>query len=194
MRMPRSKRLTPMNVVDSFCKVVYGKTAYQVIKDVARGKVPAEAPPESLTEEIIFDAVEDVFGPDFFEPPSSGDFIGGDAVSDGPFIRFRERGRPRTQSAAHEYAEWFRLQAERARAERGGGSDTIPPETPPEMTQAEACRILGISLDAGKPEIKMAFRRLAQKWHPDVCVEGKERGEKMFTKIALAYHRLSRPS
>jgi len=194
--MPRSKRLTPMNIVDSFCRVVYGKTAYQVIKEVARGKVPAEAPPESLTEEIIFDAVEDVFGPGFFEPMPASDFIGESAVSDGPFIRFggTGRGRPKTESAAHEYAEWFRYQAERSRAERGGESDTLPPSAPPEMTQAEACRILGISLDAGKPEIKLAFRRLAQKWHPDVCKKGKAEGEAMFTKIALAYHRLSRTS
>jgi hypothetical protein len=186
--MPRRKHLSPLEIANSFTRVVYGKTAYQVVKDVIRGRVPEEVSPESLTEDIIFDAVEDVFGPDFFEPPSSGDFIGGDAVSDGPFIRFRERGRPRTQSAAHEYAEWFRLQAERARAARGGESDTLPPSAPPDMTRAEACQILGVKEGAAVPEIKRAFRKLALKWHPDVCTKGKEKGEQMFTKIALAYH------
>jgi hypothetical protein len=193
--MPRRKHLTPLNIADSFCRVVYGKTAYQVVKDVVRGKAPKEVPPEELTEDIIFDAVEHVFGEDFFEPAETSDFIGEDAERDGPFIRFKEkraRGRPKTQSAAHEYAEWFHYQAARGRAERG--YDTQPPIGMPEMSRAEACKVLGVPPSATPDIIKQAFRRLALKWHPDVCAEGKEKGEAMFKRIALAYHCLSRGS
>jgi hypothetical protein len=197
--MARRKRLTPINIADSFCRVVYGRTAYQVVKDVIRGNVPKEVPPEELTEDVIFDAVENVFGSGFFEPGETSAFFEGDAVRDGPFIRFRERqprerqprGRPKTQSAAHEYAEWFRIQAERARAERG--YDTRAPVGVPEMSRAEARRVLGVLPTATAEEIKQAFRRLALRWHPDVCKEGKERGEEVFKRVALAYHCLCTP-
>lgn len=188
--MPRRKHLSPLDIANAFTRVVYGKTAYQVVKDVIRGKVPEEASPETLTEDIIYDAMEDVLGPDFFESMPASDFVGDGAVSDGPFIRFGGaggRGRPKSQSAAHEYAEWFRYQAERSRAERGGESDTLPPSAPPDMSRSEASRILGVPEGAAVPEIRRAFRRLARKWHPDVCICSKEEGEEMFKRVCIAY-------
>ncbi|MGK7872064.1 MAG: molecular chaperone DnaJ [Xenococcaceae cyanobacterium] len=51
--------------------------------------------------------------------------------------------------------------------------------------------ILGISRDAGKEDIKRAYRRLARKYHPDV---NKEAGaEERFKEINRAYEILSEP-
>ncbi|MFM7790237.1 MAG: DnaJ domain-containing protein, partial [Microcystis panniformis] len=49
--------------------------------------------------------------------------------------------------------------------------------------------ILGVSRDAGKEDIKRAYRRLARKYHPDV---NKEPGaEEHFKEINRAYEILS---
>jgi molecular chaperone DnaJ len=51
--------------------------------------------------------------------------------------------------------------------------------------------ILGVSRDAGKEDIKKAYRRLARKYHPDV---NKEPGaEERFKEISRAYEILSEP-
>ncbi|MFM7354335.1 MAG: DnaJ domain-containing protein, partial [Microcystis aeruginosa] len=51
--------------------------------------------------------------------------------------------------------------------------------------------ILGVSRDAGKEDIKRAYRRLARKYHPDV---NKEPGaEEHFKEINRAYEILSEP-
>lgn len=53
----------------------------------------------------------------------------------------------------------------------------------------EAIRILGLSTDADKYEIKLKYRQLAKKYHPDL---NKEEGAKeMFQKINNAYEFLS---
>jgi len=46
--------------------------------------------------------------------------------------------------------------------------------------------ILGVSRDASPEEIKRAYRRLAHRWHPDVC-ENKEEAEERFKEITEAY-------
>ena len=194
------KKLSPFDLLNAFTKVIYGKSAYQVVKDVVHGKAPKELPPEDITEEMIFDAVEDVLGPGFFEDPSppvvpAGNTTGGPEY-DGHFYYFdsgvgteiprrHTRGRPRSHRVADEYAEWFRLQARRARGERDDSSPTEPSQF--EMTREEACKVLGVPLGAPAPVIRQAFRVLAKRWHPDVCPEGPEQGGKMFTRIAIAY-------
>ncbi|CAO5062246.1 molecular chaperone DnaJ [Microcystis aeruginosa] len=51
--------------------------------------------------------------------------------------------------------------------------------------------ILGVSRDAGKEDIKRAYRRLARKYHPDVNKE--PRAEEYFKEINRAYEILSEP-
>jgi hypothetical protein len=198
------KKLSPFDLLNGFTKVIYGKSAYQVVKDIMHGKAPKEVPPEDITEEMIFDAVEDVLGPGFFEdgPESAATTVDAGSSAntvgpeyDGHFYYFgsgagaeaprRPRGRPRSHRVISEYADWFRVQAERARGERGDSAPTEPQEFA--MSREEACRVLGVPLGAPAPVIRQAFRVLAKRWHPDVCPEGPEKGGIMFTKIAIAY-------
>lgn len=51
---------------------------------------------------------------------------------------------------------------------------------------------LGVKPDATEAEIKTAFRKLARRWHPDVCKE--PQAEEQFKKINRAYLILSDPS
>jgi DnaJ family protein C protein 3 len=51
-------------------------------------------------------------------------------------------------------------------------------------------KILGLSRNSDKKEIKKAYRELALKWHPDKN-EDKEKAEKMFQDISEAYEVLS---
>ena len=51
--------------------------------------------------------------------------------------------------------------------------------------------ILGVKRDAGADEIKKAYRKLAQKYHPDVTKEAG--GEERFKEIAEAYQTLKDP-
>lgn len=48
--------------------------------------------------------------------------------------------------------------------------------------------ILGVSKNATEQEIKIAFRKKAKEWHPDVC--NKENAEVMFKEINEAYNNL----
>ncbi|MDE7100083.1 MAG: DnaJ domain-containing protein, partial [Malacoplasma sp.] len=48
--------------------------------------------------------------------------------------------------------------------------------------------ILGVSKNATEQEIKIAFRKKAKEWHPDVCK--KENAEIMFKDINEAYNNL----
>ena len=52
--------------------------------------------------------------------------------------------------------------------------------------------LLGVSRESDRKEISKAYRRLAQKWHPDMfrSQEDKEVAEKKFMKIATAYETL----
>jgi len=50
---------------------------------------------------------------------------------------------------------------------------------------------LGINPDATEPEIKKAFYKLAQKWHPDKNPENKLEAEEKFKEINEAYEVLS---
>lgn len=52
-------------------------------------------------------------------------------------------------------------------------------------------KILGISRNANKKEIKKAYRDGALKWHPDKNADNKEEAEKMFQDIGEAYEVLS---
>ncbi len=49
-------------------------------------------------------------------------------------------------------------------------------------------RILGVSKDATKAEIKSAYRKLAKQYHPDVNQD--DDAEEMFKKITEAYQTL----
>ena len=48
-------------------------------------------------------------------------------------------------------------------------------------------KILGVSRDATKDEIKRAYRRLAKKYHPDLNPDNKKEAEKKFKEISEAY-------
>ena len=52
--------------------------------------------------------------------------------------------------------------------------------------------VLGVTRDSSKREISKAYRKLAQKWHPDMfrSAEDKETAEKKFMQIATAYETL----
>ena len=52
--------------------------------------------------------------------------------------------------------------------------------------------VLGVTRDSSKKEISKAYRKLAQKWHPDMfrSAEDKETAEKKFMQIATAYETL----
>jgi len=50
-------------------------------------------------------------------------------------------------------------------------------------------KILGVDKNATEKEIKKAYRKLALKWHPDVCKE--KDAEEQFKKLAEAYETLS---
>ena len=51
--------------------------------------------------------------------------------------------------------------------------------------------ILGVERGAGADEIKKAYRKLAQKYHPDVSKDPK--GEEKFKELAEAYQTLKDP-
>eukprot|EP01018_Ginkgo_biloba_P025574 Gb_04900 [translate_table: standard] len=55
--------------------------------------------------------------------------------------------------------------------------------------------VLGIKQGASTEDIKMAYRKLARQFHPDVCVspEEKHRGTQLFLRIHDAYSTLSDP-
>lgn len=53
-------------------------------------------------------------------------------------------------------------------------------------------KLLGIKQFATAVEIKIAYRLLAKKWHPD-CNQGDENAAEVFKKINEAYYVLSRP-
>jgi curved DNA-binding protein len=54
-------------------------------------------------------------------------------------------------------------------------------------------QILGIKRDASAEEIKKAYRKLAQKYHPDKAKGDKRQAEEQFKKISEAYAVLSNP-
>lgn len=60
------------------------------------------------------------------------------------------------------------------------------------MNLSEARKILGVSKDASKDDIKKAYRSLAMKYHPDRNPDSKEAEEK-FKKISLAYEIINDP-
>lgn len=57
------------------------------------------------------------------------------------------------------------------------------------MKKRDYYEVLGVSKDASEDDIKMAFRRLAKKYHPDVCKEAD--AEEKFKEIQEAYAVLS---
>ena len=190
--MPRrSKVLTPKKILDAFFKVVYDKSTSEFLREAIFHDIPKEVEPEDITEDVVHEAMEEVFGDDYYEDQ---EFVNNDnAEYDGMFYRFdrKPRRQPRVQKVASEYADWFRYQARREQARVRGEvppSDTIGDE----ITHAEACETLGVPPNADLPTIKKAFRRLARKWHPDVCEEGAKKGEEMFKKISMAYEFLCR--
>ena len=53
--------------------------------------------------------------------------------------------------------------------------------------------VLGLSRGASDSEIKKAYRKLAKKYHPDLCPNDKE-AEAKFKEISEAYEVLSDPA
>ena len=62
------------------------------------------------------------------------------------------------------------------------------------MNHREACRILEISENASKNEIKDAYKKLAKVWHPDKHRFNKSKAEEQFKKISEAYAILTNQS
>jgi curved DNA-binding protein len=61
------------------------------------------------------------------------------------------------------------------------------------MAEMEYYQILGVKRDATQEEIKKAYRRLAQKYHPDRAKGNKKEAEEQFKRISEAYAVLSNP-
>ncbi len=55
------------------------------------------------------------------------------------------------------------------------------------MTDRDYYEVLGVDRNAGKDEIKRAYRKLARKYHPDMNKENKEEAEEKFKEISEAY-------
>ena len=87
-------------------------------------------------------------------------------------------------------------------------SRNVPPKSPPKskpkssyakningkrINRNEACRILGLSRNATLDDIKISFRRLARKWHPDKNANPEENDKftMKFQEINGAYEMLS---
>jgi len=60
------------------------------------------------------------------------------------------------------------------------------------MTRQEACIILEIDYNATVDEARAAYRRLAKRWHPDICKE--ENATQMFIKITKAWECIQTPT
>ena len=58
------------------------------------------------------------------------------------------------------------------------------------MSKRDYYDILGIPKQASNQEIKMAYRKLAKKYHPDTN-PGDEEAEKLFKEVTEAYNVLS---
>src|SRR3970040_269006 len=58
-------------------------------------------------------------------------------------------------------------------------------------TERDLYQVLGVERGAGDAEIKRAFRRLAQQWHPDVNADAE--ADVRFKEINEAYQVLSDP-
>ena len=60
------------------------------------------------------------------------------------------------------------------------------------MNKKDYYEVLGVSKDASDADIKSAFRKLAKKYHPDICKEPD--AEEKFKEVQEAYAVLSDPT
>ena len=60
------------------------------------------------------------------------------------------------------------------------------------MPEKDYYKILGVSQDASKDEIRKAYRKLAKKYHPDRN-KGSDTAQEKFKDISEAYNVLSDP-
>ena len=58
------------------------------------------------------------------------------------------------------------------------------------MSKRDYYEVLGVKKDAGKQQIKSAYRKLAKKYHPDTNV-GDAKAEQLFKEVTEAYNVLS---
>jgi curved DNA-binding protein len=61
------------------------------------------------------------------------------------------------------------------------------------MTETDYYQLLGVSRDAAPDQVKKAYRKLAQKYHPDKAKGDKKQAEEKFKQISEAYAVLSDP-
>jgi curved DNA-binding protein len=61
------------------------------------------------------------------------------------------------------------------------------------MAPSDYYKILGVHKNASQEEVKKAYRKLAQKYHPDQAKGDKKEAEEQFKKISEAYAVLSNP-
>src|SRR4030065_2245585 len=61
------------------------------------------------------------------------------------------------------------------------------------MTETDYYQLLGVSRDAAPDQLKKAYRKLAQKYHPDKAKGDKKQAEEKFKQISEAYAVLSDP-
>src|SRR4030043_2332610 len=59
------------------------------------------------------------------------------------------------------------------------------------MTETDYYQFLGVSRDAAPDQLKKAYRKLAQKYHPDKAKGNKQEAEEKFKQISEAYAVLS---
>lgn len=111
--------------------------------------------------------------------------------------RRRERQRRQEEQAKmweERFRQWHRYQEQRGGYWQQGtgynpGQGFANPAIEFKQKYEESCDILGVDYKAGRDEIRMAYRRKAKKYHPDIS--RRPNATEMFQKVNDAYEFLS---